>query len=360
MHKNREVALVQSDGGCTIFAADFMPYNLWLEESDDLDARVNNKVNFDYWCASRVLTLDRAYAKEILNALGRTQAVTDRDRAAIAISYHALSLTDVYWVKERGSNITFDDINLYKHSLSGAFVDVCLRGRALTAQNAELITALDVAGDVSTQGVAPKAWIRKGEKFYLLKNGDIRDVEAELMASRVASCFKCDHIDYIADTYDGTAVSSSVLMTSLDRSIVPMEYIEIYAANHEISAIDLVLEKDAYSYYMMNIIDYLVGNTDRHWGNWGFWVDNDTNELLGLHPLMDFNKAFTSYDDLEGARCQTVDKARGYVSQKEAAIEAVRARGLNQIYEVPDEWFKDKFTRDMFNTRLDAISRKIQ
>ena len=57
--------------------------------------------------ASRVLTLDRAYAKEILNALGKKQAVTDRDRAQIAIAYHALTLTDVYWVKAHKEKLTF-------------------------------------------------------------------------------------------------------------------------------------------------------------------------------------------------------------------------------------------------------------
>ena len=31
---------------------------------------VNNLTNFYFWCASRVLTLDRQYAKEILNSIG--------------------------------------------------------------------------------------------------------------------------------------------------------------------------------------------------------------------------------------------------------------------------------------------------
>lgn len=51
-----------------------------------------------------------------------------------------------------------------------------------------------------------------------------------------------------------------------------MEYFEIYAANHETGTMDYVLRLDGYGYYMMNIIDYLVGNTDRHWGNWGILV----------------------------------------------------------------------------------------
>ena len=38
---------------------------------------------------------------------------------------------------------------------------------------------------------------------------------------------------------------------------------------------------------MMNIIDYLTGNTDRHWGNWGLLIDNRTNQPVRLHDLID-------------------------------------------------------------------------
>ena len=82
MHKDRRVAVIREDGTCTIYAPSFLPYSLYLEEADDLDARLNNLNNFFYWCSSRVLTLDRRYAKEILNSIGAKQAATDRDRAA--------------------------------------------------------------------------------------------------------------------------------------------------------------------------------------------------------------------------------------------------------------------------------------
>ena len=45
--------------------------------------RLNNLNNFYYWCSSRVLTLDRRFAKEILNSIGAKQAATDRDSAVI-------------------------------------------------------------------------------------------------------------------------------------------------------------------------------------------------------------------------------------------------------------------------------------
>jgi hypothetical protein len=67
---------------------------------------------------------------------------------------------------------------------------------------------------------------------------------------------------------------------------------------------------------------------------------------------MDFNKAFTAYDALEGAICQTFP-AR--LSQKEAAVEAVKQIGLNQIADIKPEWFKNNDWWSMFNRRLDVL-----
>lgn len=92
--------------------------------------------------------------------------------------------------------------------------------------------------------------------------------------------------------FDGQKVSKSRIITSVDYSMVSMEAFEIYAANHDIYVMDFVLKLDAYSYYMMNLLDYLTGNTDRHWGNWGFLVDNRTNQPVRLFDLMDLNQTF--------------------------------------------------------------------
>ena len=73
---------------------------------------------------------------------------------------------------------------------------------------------------------------------------------------------------------------------------------DVYCTNHDWNTLDKILELDAHGYYMMNILDYLVGNTDRHWENWGLLVDNETNQPIRLHDLMDFNRAFQQYDTL--------------------------------------------------------------
>ncbi len=63
---------------------------------------------------------------------------------------------------------------------------------------------------------------------------------------------------------------------------------------------------------------------------------------------MDFSKSFLSYDTIDGARCQTSSRR---LSQREAALEAVRAVGLNQIDEVR--------VRDMFFRRLETVKKAV-
>ncbi len=356
MHKDRRVARIYENGRATIYYKSFMPYNLYLEKGNDTDTCINNLTNFYYWCASRILTLDRKYAKEILNNIGAIQAYTDIERAAIAISYRALSLMDVYWVRAKGDTKTFEEIRLYNHSLSRAFVDVSLRGKNLTAANAELITSQDEAGDVGTPGVAPKAWIRENGEFYLLKDGDQRDVSAELLASKIVGCFDVEHVSYSETCFSDVRVSKCRIITSEQISIVSSEFIEIYCMNNDKDKMEFILKKDAYSYYMMNIIDYLIGNTDRHWGNWGFSVDNATNKIIKIHPLMDFNKAFLSYETVDGALCQTTETQ---MSQRQAAIEAVQKVGLNQISEIDRSWFDDAAKADMFFERLNILKQAV-
>lgn len=332
MNRDIKAATVDIHGHCCFYDSRYMPLGLYLEEGTDMDTLVNNITNFYYWCASRVLTLDRKYAKELLGSIGASQARTDRDRAKIALSYHCLTLTDTYWVRQAGEEISFREINLYDNHLDNALVDLALRGRQITVKNSYLIS-----DNLSTGGCFPKAWLREGRDFTLLKDGADLWVENELLASKICQCFCCSQVRYQEKWYDGQKVSACCLITSLEYSIVSREAFDIYALNRDMDPLGYILELDAYSYYMMNILDYLVGNTDRHWGNWGLGIDNRTNRPLGLHPFMDLNQSFQAYDTMEGALCQTALPRQ--LTQKEAALEAVKRVGLNQVMEADRSWF---------------------
>ena len=138
MHMDKVVATISTLGQAKILNGQFMPYDMYLEESSEFDDLINNLANFYYWCASRVLSLDRTYAKEIMNSLGVSQAVTDQDRAQISLSYHCVSLNDVYWVRTVGEDVTFAELNLYDNPLNEAIIPLPLKGKHLTVTNKEL------------------------------------------------------------------------------------------------------------------------------------------------------------------------------------------------------------------------------
>jgi hypothetical protein len=108
------------------------------------------------------------------------------------------------------------------------------------------------------------------------------------------------------------------------------------------------------TYFGMNILDYLVGNIDRHPENWGFLIDNESNEYISLYPIMDFNQSFGSYDTIDGANCQTVYPERK--TQREAAILAVKEIGLHQVKEIDESVFEDAPEwKEMFFRRLGEL-----
>lgn len=350
MHMDKVVAAVSTLGQVQIFNEQFLPYDIYLEESNDFDDLVNNLANFYHWCASRVLSLDRTYAKQIMNSLGVPQAVTDRDRAQISLSYHCVSLNDVYWVRTAGEEVTFAELNLYDNPLNEAIIPLPLKGKHLTVTNKEL------APDLSTKGCFPKAWIRTGNEFRLLKDGGEEVVRRELLASKICQCFDVPQVAYEEYFYDGEVVTQSVIVTSKQYSMVSKMAYDVYAINNDLDTIEECIHLDPIVYYGMNILDYLVGNTDRHPENWGFLIDNATNRPVSLYPLMDFNMSFQTYDKLDGANCQTVGSRR--LTQREAAIEAVKAIGLRQIRDIDMTIFDGMDQeREMFQLRLAELEK---
>lgn len=352
MHMEKCVASISLNGKAQILDEEFMPYDLYLDEDDDndIDILVNNLTNFYHWCASRVLSLDRKYAKEILNSLGVAQAVTDRDRANISLSYHCVSLTDVFWVRKNGEKITFAELNLYDNPLNEAIVELSLKGRQMTVTNREL------APDLSTKGCFPKAWIRGEKGFVLLKDGEEGVVKKELLASEICQCFDIQQVKYAEYIYRGEKITQSNIITSKQYSMVSKMAFDIYACNHDLDTLEICKKLDPETYYGMNILDYLTGNTDRHPENWGFLVDNRNNKVVSLYPVMDFNQTFLAYDTLDGVRCQTVFPE--IVSQREAAIEAVKCIGLRQVKEMDMRKFgnMDK-EASMFKRRLEELKK---
>lgn len=218
------------------------------------------------------------------------------------------------------------------------------------------VTIRELAPDLSTKGCFPKAWIRTGNDFRLLKDGGEEVVRRELLASKICQCFDVPQVAYEEYFYDGEVVTQSIIVTSKRYSMVSKMAYDVYAINNDLDTIEECIRLDPIVYYGMNILDYLVGNTDPHPENWGFLIDNATNLPVSLYPLMDFNMSFQAYDKLDGANCQTVGSRK--LTQREAAIEAVKAIGLRKIRDIDLSIFEGKSQeREMFHLRLVELQK---
>ena len=193
--------------------------------------------------------------------------------------------------------------------------------------------------------------------FVLLKDGGLDVVRREVLASRICQCFDVPQVPYWVEDFEGQPVSACRLVTSKEISMASKRTFEVYTTNRDRDVIAECIALDSVGYYGMNILDYLVGNTDRHMENWGVLIDNQTNTPLRLYPLMDFNQCFLAYDRLDGGKCLTVN---GHMTQREAAIEAVKHIGLRQIKDIDMRLFEGmEQDAEMLSRRLAELKKYV-
>ena len=340
----------RKNGSVKILKENFMPFDIFLEESDDIDIRVNNIAVFDHWCAKRVLSLDRKYAKEIYNFYGFKQSDLDSDKAKIAIQTRCLSLNDCFWLKKVGEAISWAEVNLFQNSLKGSVFEVALLGKSLTLHNEELSIP-----DLSTKGVAPKAWRREESGFKLLK-GDMNDsVTREVEASEILQKIGLPCVAYKKDVFHGQNVASCSIFTSESINLIAMDDFMIWAKNCDYNATWL-FNKD---YVRMNLADYIVGNNDRHGENWGVLYTDVSNgfKILSLCPLMDFDHAFLGTDltICQPERLMPWFQGKN-ITQEDYCLEIIKKHPKLISFDVDLSEFK---YGDFAKTRLEKLKSKL-
>ena len=320
----------RSDGKADILRDDLVPFDLYIETDYDAD-NYNNRLNFDWWCAHRILTLNREYSKELLNSCGLRQANTDRDKADIALKYMCLSLKDFYWVKDITTNDTWETVNLFDNSLSNAVVDIALKGKNLTITNQKLIDS-----DLTTDGVFPKAWYREKSTFYMYKGDKNNSVEKEVKASKYLQRLGFNVLNYEIAYYDKQRVAKSRCFTSKDIAYITAGDMQL---NYDI-------DTSFKQYDMMNLCDYLVGNSDRHQDNWGY-LFNESREIIGFAPIFDFNHAFEAS---EYSLCLPEQLKGKHITMLEMAKNIVKKHKI-QLAKLPE---KDEYSL-YINKRIDSL-----
>ncbi len=253
----------------------FLPYGL--------KAYNNLKyVHFVNWAVARVLLLDRDNAKKLLNACNLSQI----DNYSVAKACRLLSIDDCFWLSENDGE-KWDDFNLRKNSLSKALAQIALEGVYIT-----------ISGDVTTpeftnQGSFPKSWNRSNDALYLLKKSKEHcESEREVLASKILDLLGVNHVGYCMQEPKSNHICMCECMTSDKYSRLNFGEFRFYCKEKGVSALSIINEHYYKEFAEMLVVDYILANTDRHSGNWGFYVDNDIGNIVSLHPLYDHNNSF--------------------------------------------------------------------
>lgn len=275
---------------------------LWVSDKQNLlplDLTLSHEGLFR-WLKRRTLPSNRAFVRNLLSKCGLN---LNRPFAIISVS-KGLSLNDCYWIVEEGFSGTFDQYNLYDNPLSRILANI-----AFTGYGSNIRASLASSPEFTTNGMLPKCWRRINKKIYLYKGGTTgasntgMEPFSEFYAYQVAEAMHINAVPYEIHKWKNTLCSSCELFTSKDYSFIPVgglvkeggfaavqDYYKTLGEPYQKALGDML------------VLDALICNTDRHFGNFGFLVDNSKNQIAAPAPLFDHGNSlfnFAGRDDLE-------------------------------------------------------------
>ena len=269
---------------------------LWVNEADKhlmpLDLNLSGE-GIARWIKHRTIPKNRAYVHNFLSKCGLH---VNRPMSIVKVS-KGLSLNDCYWVVEEGFDGTFEDYNLYDNRFSQILALI-----AFTGYGSSIRTSLASCPEFTTNGMLPKCWRRVDGKIKLYKGGTSGasntgiEPYSEFYAAQVAKKLGINAVEYNLSTWKGELCSTCELFTSKEYSFLPVGRI---VTSGGMKAVRAYYERLGSEYVEalndMLVLDALICNTDRHFGNFGFLIDNKTNRIVAPAPLFDHGNSLFNF-----------------------------------------------------------------
>lgn len=256
--------------------------------------------SLDKWLRHRTIPKNRAYVQNFLSKCGLS---INRPMNIISVS-KGLSLNDCYWVVQKDFQGTFEQYNLYDNNFSRVLGLI-----AFTGYGNSVRSSLASCPEFTTNGMLPKCWRRIDGKIYLYKGGTSgasntgNEPYSEYYAYQVAKAMNIEAIEYGISKWENVVCSTCKLFTDKDYSFMPVGRIVKTGGMQAVRNYYKTLGAEyVRALDKMIILDALICNTDRHFGNFGFLIDNRTNEIVNPAPLFDHGNSLFNYagrDDLE-------------------------------------------------------------
>jgi len=225
------------------------------------------------WFTRRTVPRNRRNIEELMARIG----LNSRNVKGIIELCRGLSLNDVYWVVHDGCADAWKDFNLYENDFSDAIAQMAFSG--VGPDFREQWTS---SPEFTTNGMLAKCWRRIDGNVLLYKSGTEGasntgfEPYSEFYAAQIAEAMGLDHVAYGLSRFKGRLCSTCPLFTSDKYGYVP--------AGRVVSRDEALADPRFADVFFF---DAVIFNTDRHMGNFGYLVDNDTNEIVGAAPIFD-------------------------------------------------------------------------
>ena len=233
------------------------------------------------WLVSRSAPVGRHFMRDLMDSIGLNINSPAYHRKALEFS-KGLSLNDVYWVVPDDFHGTWAEFNLYDNPFSETMAEIAFTGHGKFDPR-----KASTSPEMTTNGMLPKCWVREDDGVYLYKGGTgsadryhhaVEGLEpySEFHAAQVAEALGFRHVKYELAKFKGRLCSKCKLFTS-DRIG--------YLPSSKLPDRDVILGDVRFREIFL--FDAVIFNVDRHLGNFGYLVDNDTNEIVDVAPIFD-------------------------------------------------------------------------
>lgn len=322
-----------------------------------------NNMKFHEWWRDRAIPKTRHGAETALQRLGYSST------NSALVNNLALSLSDCYWIRPRGEDLTWKDVNLFTNDFVDTFGELTINQDHMIDLRKE--TRFNCA---TSQGELQKKWcIDKNGRRYMIKGNYGQSYQQslnEVFATRLHEQQRFPHY---------TRYSLVQVQTDGNIEGIGCMCYDFCSENIEcISAWELlqtvkVRQKESYYYPLKNVClelgmdeeaftrfldyqimtDYLISNTDRHMNNIAVMRDPDTLRLLGFAPIYDSGNSMfynTPYEKLSYIKLDEI-RTHSFVERENRLLQYVRDRLLVDI---------DKAEMDFSIYEMDVVERQIR
>lgn len=319
-------------------------------------------VDINDWIDGRQIAKHRNSIERLMRELGLTA------RHDFIGMIRCLSLTDTFWMKRDDEPLTWDDVSLYRNPFDEVIARIAFDGTGMYGR-----ANSPTSPEFATSGSFAKCWIREGNEISLLKRGSSGYANAgfepysEVLAADLLKAAKVSHVPYSLMKFHGQLACKCPLFTSEKEGFVSAHrfFDRVFGVR---DMLDFCSQHNAEeSFREMIAMDAVMANVDRHAGNYGFIVDNDTGEVLRMAPLFDHNMAclpmMMEHDDFDGYLSMIGPKiGTGFIPiARELMTPQIRAKliGLKDFeytdpgYDYPS-WKLDAVNR-LKNVQVDAL-----